>query len=109
MLTALVLICSVVITPDLQACSGENAQSVIRVPTDDGSPVGCLLHGQAYLAEAEIGQDLAADERVKVVCTPQPASRRHGLAPEPRRQEHPLGPPPPFPCALTGEPAPSLT
>jgi hypothetical protein len=70
MLTALVLICSVVITPDLQACSDENAQSVIRVPTDDGSPVACLLHGQAYLAETEIGQDLAADERVKVVCAP---------------------------------------
>ena len=70
MLTALVLICSVAITPDLQACSDENAQSVIRVPTDDGSPVGCLLHGQAYLAETEIGQDLAADERVKVVCAP---------------------------------------
>ena len=70
MLTALVLICSVAITPDLQACSDENAQSVIRVPTDEGSPVACLLHGQAYLAETEIGQDLAADERVKVVCAP---------------------------------------
>jgi hypothetical protein len=70
MLTALVLICSMATTPDLQACSGENAQSVIRVPTDDGSPVACLLHGQAYLAETEIGQELAADERVKVVCTP---------------------------------------
>ena len=69
MLTALVLICSVVITPDLQACSDENAQSVIRVPTDDGSPVACL-HGQTYLAETEIGQDLVADERVKVVCAP---------------------------------------
>jgi hypothetical protein len=70
MLTALVLICSMATTPDLQACSGENAQSVIRVPTDYGSPVACLLHGQAYLAETEIGQELASDERVKVVCTP---------------------------------------
>ena len=75
MLTALVLICSMATMPDLQACSDENAQSVIRVPTDDGSPVACLLHGQAYLAQTEIGQDLAADERVKVVCTP---SRRAG-------------------------------
>jgi hypothetical protein len=75
MLTALVLICSMATTPDLQACSGENAQSVIRVPTDYGSPVACLMHGQAYLAETEIGQDLASDERVKVVCTP---SRRAG-------------------------------
>lgn len=70
MLTALVLICSMAITPDLQACSGENAESVIRVPMDYGSPVTCLLHAQAYLAETEIGQDLAADERVKVVCAP---------------------------------------
>jgi hypothetical protein len=70
MLTALVLICSMATTPDLQGCSSENAQSVIRVPTDYGSPVACLLHGQAYLAETEIGQELAADERVKVVCTP---------------------------------------
>jgi hypothetical protein len=75
MLTALVLICSMATTPDLQACSDENAQSVIRVPTDDGNPVSCLLHGQAYLAQTEIGQELAADERVKVVCAP---SRRAG-------------------------------
>ena len=70
MLTALVLICSMLTMPDLQACSDENAESVIRVPTDFGSPVACLLHGQAYLAESELGQDLAADERVKVVCAP---------------------------------------
>jgi len=70
MLTALVLICSMTTTPDLQACSDENAQSVIRVPTDYGSPVACLLHGQAYLAQTEIGQELAADERVKVICAP---------------------------------------
>jgi hypothetical protein len=70
MLTALVLICSMATTPDLQACSDENAQSVIRVPTDYASPIACLLHGQAYLAETEIGQELAADERVKIICAP---------------------------------------
>jgi len=70
MLTALVLICSMATTPDLQTCSGENAESVIRVPADYGSPVTCLMHGQAYLAETEIGQELSADERVKVVCAP---------------------------------------
>ena len=75
MLTALVLICSMATMPDLQACSDENAQSVIRVPTGDGTPIACLLHGQAYLAQTEIGQELAADERVKVVCAP---SRRAG-------------------------------
>jgi hypothetical protein len=70
MLTALVLICSMAATPDLQACSSENAQSVIRVPADYASPVTCLLHAQAYLAETTIGQELASDERVKIVCTP---------------------------------------
>jgi hypothetical protein len=75
MLTALVLICSMTTTPDLQACSDENAQSVIRVPTDYASPIACLLHGQAYLAQTEIGQELAADERVKVICAPSQRAR----------------------------------
>jgi hypothetical protein len=70
MLTALVLICSMATTPDLATCSGENAQSVIRVPQDYGNPATCLMHGQAYLAETELGQELAVDERVKVICAP---------------------------------------
>ncbi len=70
MLTALVLICSMAATPDLRACSGETAQNVIRVPEDSGNPAICLMHGQAYLAETELGQDLSADERVKIVCAP---------------------------------------
>jgi hypothetical protein len=28
------------------------------------------MQGEAYIAETEIGQNLAADERVKVVCAP---------------------------------------
>ncbi len=70
MLTALVLICSMATAPDLAACSGENALSVIRVPQDYVNPVTCLMHGEAYIAETSLGQDLAADERVKVVCAP---------------------------------------
>jgi hypothetical protein len=67
MLTAMVLICSMAATPDLALCNADNAESVIRVPQDYSSPVTCLMHGQAYVAETEIGQNLA-DERVKVVC-----------------------------------------
>jgi hypothetical protein len=73
MLTAMVLICSMAATPDLALCSADNAESVIRVPQDYSSPVTCLMHGQAYVAETEIGQSLAAGERVKVVCA---ANRR---------------------------------
>jgi hypothetical protein len=40
----------------------------MRVPADFGSPTTCFMHGQAYLAETSIGQEITADERVKVVC-----------------------------------------
>jgi hypothetical protein len=68
MLSALVLICSMAITPDLRDCSRDNATAVMRVPTDFGNPATCFMHGQAYLAETSIGQEITADERVKVVC-----------------------------------------
>ena len=70
MLTALVLVCSLAATPDLQACNQSNAVDVLRMPVESGNPVTCLLHGQAYLAETEIGRGLSSDERVKVVCAP---------------------------------------
>lgn len=68
MLTALVLICSVAVTPDLRDCSRDNARSVMRVPVDFANPATCLMHGQAYLADTSIGRDLGDDDRVKVVC-----------------------------------------
>ena len=68
MLTALVLICSVAITPDLRDCTRANAIAVMRVPADFGNPVMCFVHGQAYLAQTSIGQELSDDDRVKVVC-----------------------------------------
>jgi hypothetical protein len=40
----------------------------MRVPADFGNPVTCFVHGQAYLAQTSIGQELGDDERVKVVC-----------------------------------------
>jgi hypothetical protein len=68
MLTALVLICSVAVTPDLRDCTRDNASAAMRVPANFGNPVTCFMHGQAYLAGTSIGQELAANERVKVVC-----------------------------------------
>ena len=68
MLTALVLICSVAVTPDLRDCTRENAAAVMRVPAEFRNPATCLMHGQAYLAETAIGQELGDSDRVKVVC-----------------------------------------
>jgi hypothetical protein len=70
MLTALVLVCSLTVTPDLRACDQSSAMDVLRVPEDFASPVTCFMHGQAYVAQTEIGRQLAADERIKVTCTP---------------------------------------
>ena len=70
MLTALVLICSVAITPDLQDCTSDNARAVMHVPAQFANPTICFMHGQAYLAETSIGQKLDDGDRVKVVCRP---------------------------------------
>jgi len=70
MLTALILICSAAVTPDVRDCSRENATAVMRVPADFGNPVTCFMHGQAYLAETSIGQTLEANDLVRVVCAP---------------------------------------
>jgi hypothetical protein len=68
MLAALVLICSTAITPDLRDCTRDNARAVMVVPVQSGNPATCFMHGQAYLAQTSIGQDLAIDDRIKVVC-----------------------------------------
>jgi hypothetical protein len=68
MLMALVLVCSLQVTPDLADCSRTNAVNVMRVPEEFGNPATCFMHGQAYLAETSIGRDLNANERIKVVC-----------------------------------------
>ena len=68
MLTALVLICSLTVTPDARDCTRDNAAAVMRVPAEFGNPATCFLHGQAYLAGTSIGRELEPDERVKVIC-----------------------------------------
>ena len=45
-----------------------NATAVMRVPAEFGNPTVCFMHASAYLAETSIGQELSANDRVKVVC-----------------------------------------
>ena len=68
MLTALILMCSGAVTPDLEKCTRKNAAAEIRVPAEFGNPITCLMHAQAYLAETSIGQDLSSNDRVKIIC-----------------------------------------
>jgi hypothetical protein len=68
MLTALVLICSATVTPDLRDCTRANARAVMRLPAEFGNPATCFIHGQAYLANTSIGQELGDQDRVKIVC-----------------------------------------
>jgi hypothetical protein len=69
MLTAVVLICSLAVTPDLRECTSANARAVMRVPAEFGSAAACFMHGQAYLGQTSIGQELVDGEAIKVVCT----------------------------------------
>jgi hypothetical protein len=70
LLTALVLICSVLATPSLRDCDETNARVVMLVPEEFASPVTCAMHGQAYVAGTAIGRNLAESDRIKVVCRP---------------------------------------
>lgn len=68
MLTALILVCSVAVTPDLHACDVSNARIVMRAPEAYASTAACAMNGQAYLAGTAMGQSLTKTDRVKVVC-----------------------------------------
>jgi hypothetical protein len=68
MLTALILICSAAVTPDVRDCTRDNAMAVMRVPAEFGNPATCFMRGQVYLAETSIGQELGNNDQVKVVC-----------------------------------------
>ena len=70
MLTAMILVCSLAITPDLRECSRDNATNVMQVPEEFSLPSQCFIRGQAFLAQTSIGREMADNERVKVVCTP---------------------------------------
>ena len=68
MLTALILVCSIQITPDLRDCNASNARIVMRAPEAYASPAACAMQGQAYVAVTAMGRNLSKDDRVKVVC-----------------------------------------
>ena len=68
MLTALILICSATVTPEIRDCTRDNAAAVMRVPIRFRSPGTCFMYGRAYLAEAKLGWKLGTDDRVKVIC-----------------------------------------
>jgi hypothetical protein len=68
MLSALVLLCSIAVTPDLRDCARHNATAVLRVPGEFAHPAVCLMQAQAFLAETSIAHEIGDDDRVKVVC-----------------------------------------
>jgi hypothetical protein len=68
MLTALILICSLSSDSNRAPCTEQNAVHVLRSPETFASPVACLMHGQAYLANSALGRDLNKAETVKVIC-----------------------------------------
>jgi hypothetical protein len=68
MLTALILVCSLATVPNLGDCTRDNALDVVYVPATFANPATCFMHGQAYLADSEMGRNLARNEAVKVVC-----------------------------------------
>jgi hypothetical protein len=72
MLTGVVLVCSLAITPDLGLCTRQNAVDVMKVPSAFSNAVSCLLQGQIQLAQTTIGRELTADQRIKVICSPSP-------------------------------------
>lgn len=68
MLTALILVCAIAVTPDISRCDPTNARIVMRAPEAYTNPVTCAMHGQAYIAETAVGRALTANDRVKVTC-----------------------------------------
>ena len=68
MLTALILVCSLATVPNLRDCTRDNALDVVYVPATFANPATCFMHGQAYLAESSVAQELGDDDRIKIVC-----------------------------------------
>ena len=75
MLTALILVCSLATVSSLGDCTRDNALDVIYVPATFASPVTCLMHAQAYVADSSIGRDPPQNEGVKVICVRGPINR----------------------------------
>ncbi len=63
---ATILICAGTVTP--AECQTENALAVVAMPHPAEGLVQCMMHGQAYVAEAGL---VGPNDRVKVRCTPE--------------------------------------
>jgi len=70
MLNALVLVCSLAVTPNIANCDRTNATDVIWLPAASANPSTCFMHGEAYVAGTTIGRNITSDERLKVICAP---------------------------------------
>jgi hypothetical protein len=70
MLTSLVLVCSLSLTPNLQDCTQDTAVQAFWVPERTQLPGMCLKIGLEYFAQTEFAHHLATDERIKIVCVP---------------------------------------
>jgi hypothetical protein len=70
MLTGVVLICSAAVVADPHECTLSNANTVLRVPVEFGTPATCFMHAQAYLAGSSIGRELDVSERVRIIRVP---------------------------------------
>lgn len=71
MLTALVLICSLAVTPDTRSCNPDNAYDVIRLAEQFGNPATCFMHGQAMVAGTAFGDHFnLSTQSLKVLCRP---------------------------------------
>jgi hypothetical protein len=73
MLTALILVCSLATVSNDR--TRDNALDVVYVPATFNSPVTCMMHAQAYVADSSIGRDLPQNEAVKVICVRGPTNR----------------------------------
>jgi hypothetical protein len=75
LLNALVLVCTMLVTPNLRDCNETNARIVMLDPEEFANPVMCAMHGQAYIAETAVGRTLGEGDRVKIVCRRQPSRK----------------------------------
>jgi hypothetical protein len=73
MFTALILVCSLSVTPELRDCNRDNASQVMQVPEQFATPMMCGMQGQAFLGGTTIGRNMTEDERVKLLCIRSPA------------------------------------
>jgi len=68
MLTAVVLICSLNVTPDLADCNAGNAVHVFADTQEQQTPNHCLRRGLELAASTSIAQHPDPDERVIIRC-----------------------------------------